>query len=189
MRNKKVLLITETAITIALCVVLNFVAIRLPFSTAGGSISLTMLPIAILALRRGPIWGCLAGLVFGLIDFMIDPYIVHWVQVILDYPAPYALFGLFCGFFRKPFLASVEKQKAKAAAISVAAVIVGCIVRFASHCASGAIFFAEYVPEGQSILAYNLAYNISYLGPSLIAVAILATIIAIPLCRVLPVED
>ena len=101
MRNNHVIVLAECALAVALAVVLNLLVIRLPINIAGGSISLTMLPIAIVAIRRGSAAGAAAGLLFGTLDLFIGPYMVHWVQVILDYPLPYMLFGLGVGLFSR----------------------------------------------------------------------------------------
>lgn len=55
-------------------------------------------------------------------------------------------------------------------------VIIGTIGAFAlqliSFTLSGAVFFAEYAPEGVSPWAYSVGYNASYLVPELIISAI-----------------
>lgn len=33
--------------------------------------------------------GLAAGAVYGLIQFLIEPVVVHWAQVVLDYPLPF----------------------------------------------------------------------------------------------------
>ncbi|MDR3307697.1 MAG: energy-coupled thiamine transporter ThiT, partial [Coriobacteriales bacterium] len=53
MRNNNILVLVEVALAVALAAVLNLLAARLPINIAGGSISLSMLPIAVVALRRG----------------------------------------------------------------------------------------------------------------------------------------
>lgn len=97
----------------------------------GGSITLgSMVPILILALRRGPSTGVFAGAVFGLVQLFLGGYWFTLVQVILDYPVAFACLGL-AGFFRKNPMVGV--------AVSVAA-------RFVSHFVSGVVFFGEYAP-------------------------------------------
>jgi thiamine transporter len=111
MRDQRIQTLVEIALCIALSVVLNFIAIRLPVSIAGGSISLTMLPIAVLALRRGLLAGAAAGLFFGLLDLLMEPFILVPAQVILDYPAPYLLFGLGVGLFVGLYRRSLQQPK------------------------------------------------------------------------------
>ncbi len=187
MRNTKTLVIAEVAITVALCALVNFAAITLPINFAGGSISITMLPIAILALRRGPSIGALGGFIFGMIDLMMEPYIVHWIQVIFDYPLPYILFGLITGFFSRLVLSLLDKRSyAKAITLSLGAIVLGGIGRYIVHVISGVVFFASNAPEGQNVLIYSLVYNISYIAPSLVLVMILTAIILPPLYKAVP---
>ena len=87
--------ITEMGILIGLALALNFVKIfQMP---TGGSINFQMLPLFILALRKGPIKGFIgAGIAYGLISCITDGY------GIATYPFDYLLgFGSTCvlGFF------------------------------------------------------------------------------------------
>ena len=184
MNKERIKIICESALAVALCVAFNFIQIRLPINLAGGSISLVMLPIAIVALRRGPGVGALIGLVFGIIDLLIDPYIVHWVQIILDYPLPYLLFGFGVGLF-KPLLRAVKKKGAKTAVIIISFLIGGAL-RFCSHLVSGVIFFGSSAPVDQNVWLWSGLYQCSYLLPSLIAVCILTIILVPVLEKVIP---
>lgn len=143
--------LVEAAVMVALASVLSVIVVyRMP---QGGSITpASMVPLLVLALRRGPRLGLMAGAVYGLIQFWLDPYMVHWAQFILDYPLAFALLGV-AGFFpRWPF----------------AGVTAGVAGRFASHVLSGVIFFASYAPPGVNPWVYSLAYNASYLAPELV---------------------
>ena len=99
MRDRRTRVIVDVALAVALAVALNMLALRLPINVAGGSISLTMLPIAVVALRRGVLAGALAGTLFGCIDLLMEPFILVPAQVLLDYPLPYTLFGAVVGLF------------------------------------------------------------------------------------------
>lgn len=131
----------------------------------GGSINLGMVPILWLAIRRGPKIGIFAGVVFGFVDFALTPsFIVHPVQLILDYPLAFACLGL-AGLFRN----------LTAAGPAIGVLIAG-VGRFFCHFASGVVFFAMYAPEGVSPLIYSAIYNASYLVP---AIAVCGAIILI----------
>lgn len=135
---------------VALATALSVVVVyRLP---QGGSVTAaSMLPLLVLALRRGPRLGMLAGAVYGLIQLWIEPVVVHWAQVVLDYPLAFALLGLAGWFGRRPY----------------AGVVAGITGRLASHVVSGVIFFAAYAPAGTNVWAYSLAYNATYLVPEM----------------------
>jgi len=185
MRNQRIQTIVEIALAVALAVLLNFLALRLPISIAGGSISLTMLPIGIVALRRGAGAGALAGAIFGLLDLLMEPFILVPVQVILDYPAPYLLFGFGVGLFMRAYRASADLHPATASVWIILAFIIGGILRYISHVLSGVFFFAEYAGTG-NVWVYSFVYNITYLGPALAASLICALIIQPILQRAVP---
>jgi thiamine transporter len=212
MRDTKVLVLVEVALAVALAVVLNFIQIRLPFNIAGGSVNLCMLPIAVVALRRGPLAGAIAGALFGGIDLLLEPFILFPLQVILDYPAPYLLFGLGVGLFSKLYRTTAERDGQRISgrfvlsgtAVIVAALLVGAIARLSSHVISGVLFFAEYAADffveypnllqagpldaGLNVWIYSLIYNLLYIIPSTIAALICALVIAPVLAKTVPVR-
>lgn len=150
---KDVRVLTEAALAIALAFVLGLITIlKMPF---GGSISLAMMPLILLALRQGPWVGVIAGVAYGLLNFAFEPVVVHPIQVLFDYPLAFGALGL-AGFFPP----------------TVRGAIVGTIVavsaRFVSHFISGVVFFASYAPEGWNPAVYSAVYNAAYLVPSLV---------------------
>ncbi|MDR2035993.1 MAG: energy-coupled thiamine transporter ThiT [Coriobacteriales bacterium] len=212
MSSTRTLVITEVALAIALATVLNFLQIRLPVNLFGGSLNLSMLPLAVVALRRGALSGAVAGTIFGLIDLLIEPFFLMPLQVVLDYPLPYLLFGLgvglFCGLYHKLSArvtsAATGRQLAQGSLIIVFALIIGGLLRLASHVASGVVFFAAYaadffalnptlllagpVDSGLNLWIYSLGYNLIYLVPSLIGAALCLLVIAPVLARAVPVR-
>lgn len=90
--NSKTRYLAEAALTVALTLVLSEVKIfRMP---QGGSVTLENVPLIIMAMRWGLARGMAAGAVSGLLQFLIGGYMVHPVQMLLDYPAAYALLAL-----------------------------------------------------------------------------------------------
>ncbi|HCW52132.1 MAG TPA: energy-coupled thiamine transporter ThiT [Clostridiales bacterium] len=142
--------LVEAAIMVAVASVLSVVVLF--HAPQGGSVTpASMVPLLVLALRRGPKVGLMAGAVYGLIQLWLDPFVVHWAQVILDYPLAFALLGL-AGFFPgRPFLGAAA----------------GILGRMVSHVLSGVIFFASYAGEVNPWI-YSLAYNAGYLVPELV---------------------
>lgn len=139
---------------ISICTALALILGLIKFSpvSQGGSISLVMVPIFVLALRRGWLVGSTGGILLGIIQLLTDAYVVHPVQFIVDYPLAYGLIGL-AGFFRKKHALGI---------------ILGGSARFLAHFVSGIIFFASYAPEGFNFLLYSLFYNASYMIPEII---------------------
>jgi thiamine transporter len=195
MNRSRLVPLVEAALTIALATVLHFV--RLWQMPAGGTISLEMLPIIVLALRRGPRVGILAGALFGFVDYFLEPYVVHWVQYFLDYSVAFGLLGL-AGLAHPLVRAAASRTPSARVAILGGAAVLGTVVgglgRFAAHFVSGIVFFASNAPKGQPVWIYSAVYNASYLVPSLIACAVLAAIVlpvletALPTQAALPAE-
>jgi thiamine transporter len=131
----------------------------------GGSINLGMVPIFWLALRRGTRVGLYAGAIFGIVDLFIEPFVVHPVQFVLDYPLPFACLG-FAGYFRRFNHIG-----------PVVGVAVGGSLRFLCHFASGVIYFPTYAPEGMSPILYSAIYNATYLVPSIVICAVIIAIL------------
>ena len=160
-RDTRVL--TEAALAIALAFVLSFVKVfEMPL---GGSISLEMFPLILLALRQGPIVGITVGAAYGLIDIITPPvFVFHPVQVLLDYPLAFGVLGL-AGLFRPTVRGAVI-----GAAVAV-------LARFVCHFLSGVVFFASYAPEGWNPYIYSAAYNAAYLVPSLVVAAAVVVVL------------
>jgi thiamine transporter len=150
----------------ALCVALAFIlscitVYRLP---QGGSITpVSMLPIFVFAYLYGAGPGIAAGSVYGVLQLIQGAYVVHPVQFLLDYIFPFAVLGI-AGLFNK------EKQ-------FPLGVVLGCFLRFCIHVLSGVVFFSLYTPPGQSVLAYSLLYNGSYMLPETILCLVVALIL------------
>lgn len=173
MKANRVRIMTETGMAVALATVLNFLPLwKMP---QGGSVSLEMLPIFIIAFRWGGVPGIISGLVYGLVQLAVNPYIVHPVQLILDYPLPYMLVGL------AGFIPLVKHQDSGKYSYLFLAVLLGGLARLLSHVVSGAVFFGQYAPEGQNPWVYSIIYNSSYMIPSLLV----AFIIILPLYKTL----
>lgn len=145
----------------AMCIAIAFIlsCIKLYRMPQGGSITpASMLPIIAFAVACGPLQGAIASCAYGLISLIQDPYVIHPVQMLVDYPlasGALALGGLVC------FLPLKKEFKLPLA------VLLGGIGRYAMAVLSGTVFFAEYAPAGQSALIYSLGYNVAYLGPDI----------------------
>ena len=144
----------ETVAMVALAGALFLIRFQMP---QGGEVTLaSMVPILVLAFRRGPRIGILAGMAFGLVVLVEEPFIYHPIQFLLDYPLAFGSLGL-AGFFRNlrwPMLPTIG-------------VAVGIGGRFLCHFISGLVFFASYAPAGMNPALYSAIYNGAYLIPEL----------------------
>jgi thiamine transporter len=157
--------IAEAAMAIALAFVLSMIKVyHLP---AGGSVTAgSMIPILLLALRRGYKLGLITAVLYGVVQLIEGAYVVHYAQLLLDYPLAFGALGL-AGFL------APRVEKGTHWGYALLGVIVGIAGRFVCHFISGAIFFAEYAPEGMNPWMYSALYNGSYLLPELIISAAL----------------
>ncbi|MCL2025136.1 MAG: energy-coupled thiamine transporter ThiT [Coriobacteriia bacterium] len=169
MRDDRIRILAEMGLCIALFAILQYFSIQLPINLFGGSVHLAMVPIVVLALLRGPWVGLAVGALCGCVDLMIDPYISHPVQAVLDYPVAYAMVGS-AGFLAPLFRRFMDARKTGVAlAVAGVAALLGGFLRFVVHFISGIIFFGSFAPEGQNVWVYSILYNASYLLPSLVA--------------------
>lgn len=163
--------LVEIGIAVALVAVLSNVRVyKLP---QGGSITAgSLVPIFYIALRWGGKAGVLAGVLAGVVNYVLEPFFVHPVQVALDYPVAFGLLGV-AGFFqRRP----------------VAGIVIGGLGRFLAHFASGVVFFASYAPKGTSPAVYSAVYNGSYMLPEVVISVVLTLLVVRAMERIRPVQ-
>ena len=85
--------LTVSALMIALATVLGMIKIlEMP---QGGAVTLfSILPIALCAYLLGTRRGVMAGFCVGLINLILGPYVIHPVQLLMDYPIAFGAVGL-----------------------------------------------------------------------------------------------
>lgn len=178
MRSQRTRILVEIALSVALSAVLSMLAVRLPINFAGGTISLSMVPILVLALRRGVLPGVIAGALFGFVDYLIEPFFVAPMQVLLDYPLAFGAVGL-AGLGSALFRRAYATSPSRAALWAVPFIVLGGAGRFAAAWVSGVVFFGQNAPAGQPVWLYSLVYNLSYIVPS-IAICIAVALVVLP---------
>ncbi|MCC6095433.1 MAG: energy-coupled thiamine transporter ThiT [Eubacterium sp.] len=139
-----------SAMAIALATVASMIKLfHLPM---GGSITFfSMLLISLVGYWYGLGTGLFAGLAYGLLQLIIDPYIISLPQMLVDYVFAFTALGL-SGVF----------SNAKHGLIK--GYLLGVIGRYFFAVLSGYIFFGSYSSEyGMSAMAYSLAYNAIYI--------------------------
>ena len=148
--------LAEVAIAVALATVLSMIKIwQMP---QGGSVTMgSMVPILLIAFRRDIKIGVMTGVIYGLVQLVLDGWFYHPAGMFLDYPLAFGVLGAAALFKKMPPVG----------------VAVAITLRFFSHLISGVIFFAEYAPEGVSPVIYSAIYNGSYMIPEIIVSAIL----------------
>ncbi|MFK8795763.1 energy-coupled thiamine transporter ThiT [Planococcus plakortidis] len=181
MRNKRVLLMVEIAIFAALGFVLDFIAFRMP---QGGSVSLVMIPIVLMAFRRGIGAGIITGLLVGLLQIVtgfisVAPLSFGFVvmQVVLDYLLAYGVVGL-AGVMRGRYMEAVQSKKTgKVFAMVALGVLIGSFLRYTVHVITGILFFGMFA-EG-NVFIYSAVYNATYMIPVALVAAIVCSLLFI----------
>ncbi len=159
---RKIRILTECAIMIALSCVLSVITVyKLP--QGGGVTAFSQVPIIILSYRHGIKWGAFSGfvlsvfqLISGLANFSYVNTVWAYIAVaMLDYLVAFTVLGL-GGMFR-------NKIKNKALSAGLGAGIVS-ILRLLCHFLSGVTVWADYAEGWKNVWIYSLAYNGSYMG-------------------------
>ena len=142
------------AISIALSFALSYARIfKLP---QGGSVTFaSLLPLMIYCCMFGTRRGLIVCTIYGVLQALQDPYIIHPMQFLLDYPLAFGLIGVSGIFMEK----GVFKDK-KVVAFLLGGVI-AVVLRYACHVCSGVFAFADYADLDKygTAIAYSLAYN------------------------------
>ncbi|MCR5506029.1 MAG: energy-coupled thiamine transporter ThiT [Bacilli bacterium] len=145
--------IAEDGMLIAAAFVLNF--IKIPLGSTGGSVNFQMLPLMIIALRRGPLNGFICGgVIYGLLTCISDGY--GFATYPFDYLIGFgsvAVVGLF-----KPLIFPKDDSKFNtlhAELFILLAGVLSTLVRFIGGTVSSmAIYGYKFVPA----MAYNALY-------------------------------
>lgn len=142
----------------------NLKIIDMPF---GGSITLfSMLFICLIGYWYGAKAGLMTAFAYGMLQLIIDPYIISIPQLLIDYPLAFGALGL-SGLFS-------EKKHGL-----LTGYLVGVFGRFVFAFLSGYIFFGMYAPEGMHPAAYSFLYNGAYIGGEAVLTAIVLAIPAV----------
>lgn len=139
------------AISLALAFALSYV--KFFAMPQGGSVTLaSMLPIMLFSYMFGIKKGIIVGAIYGVLQAIQEPEIIHPAQFFLDYPIAFAMLGL-AGIFKE-----LNIIKKPVAAFTAGAVLAG-VLRYFSHVFSGIFAFASYAPAGYSAAAWGFLYN------------------------------
>ncbi|SDJ76309.1 energy-coupled thiamine transporter ThiT [Sediminibacillus albus] len=170
MNSKKNLFLVEVAIFSALALVLDIVPfLSFKIWPQGGSVSLAMIPVFIVAFRWGLKGGLLSGFLFGIFQIAVgQAIIVTALQGFIEYGLAFTALGM-AGIFSKQIQTALTAGKtAKLFTFVSMGVLLGCALRFLGHLCAGVVFFANYAPEGQPVWLYSTLYNGSYMLPAFI---------------------
>ncbi|MDF2542660.1 MAG: putative rane protein [Herbinix sp.] len=144
-----------SAMAVTLAVVTSFIKFAdLPY---GGSITLfSMFFICLIGYLYGPRAGIMTGIAYGFLELILDPTIMHPIQMLLDYPIAFGFLGL-AGVFSKSKYGIMKGY------------VLGVFGRYVCHVITGYLFFYMYAPAGTNPMVYSLGYNATYIVPEAIA--------------------
>lgn len=151
-KNSKKLSVKQLAfcaMSIALGTVLSNIKL-FSFPTGGSITLLSMLVICLPGYWFGLGAGIMTGIAYGVLQMLIDPYILYPAQMIVDYLLAFGALGL-SGLFTNAKHGLIKGYTA------------GILGRFVFAVISGWIFFGAYAWEGWNPLPYSLAYNAIYI--------------------------
>lgn len=137
------------AMALALGTVLSNIKV-FHFPTGGSITLLSMLVICLPGYFFGLGAGLLTGVAYGVLQLLIDPYVLFPSQLIVDYILAFGALGL-SGLFANKKLGLLKGY------------IAGVLGRYVFAVISGWIFFGSYAWEGWSALPYSLVYNAIYI--------------------------
>lgn len=137
------------AMAVALGTVLSYIKLfKFPY---GGSVTLlSMLVICLPGYFFGLGAGLMTGLAYGVLQLLIDPYVLFPLQLVVDYLLAFGALGL-SGLFSNAKNGLVKGY------------VTAVLGRYVFAVISGWIFFGAYAWEGWDPLPYSLAYNATYI--------------------------
>ena len=137
----------------------------------GGSITLFSMLVACLpGFWFGPIVGIVTGVAYGLLNLIVDPYVLFPIQLVVDYILAFGALGL-SGFFSKSKHGLIKGY------------IFAVLGRYFFAVLSGWLFFGEYAADyNMSPLPYSIVYNGIYIFAEL---ALTVVVLLLPPVRIL----
>ena len=167
--------LSEIAVLVSMAVVLEviftglgqfFPFLQMPY---GGRVSLSMLPLFIITYRHGLVNGVIGGVIYGILNLLLDGNLWHWASLPLDYIIAFGVIGL--GYVGVTLLGKNMKG-------FTLMVVIGVVLRFVSHWFAGWLLFADYMPESfTNPQVYSLVYNAYYLVPSMLLIILVGLLL------------
>jgi len=151
----------------------------------GGSISIAMICVLVVAFRRGFLPALGVGFIMGIFDLMKGPYLIAstpdrvFFQLVLDYILAYPMVST--AAIVKPFF---DRSTTKGQSILWIAVgsLIGGSMKLLAHYLSGILFWAD--PSGfawdltnMNPHLYCILYNLAYTGPSMVLSGIVLVLV------------
>lgn len=161
---------TEIAMLVGVAILLDTPLLKFRIGANGGSISLTMIPLIILALRVGPIKGFISiGLIYGFLSCLADGEPFYALP--FDYFLGYGSLAII-GFFKNRIL--TKKPMISGIFLMMLSIFIAFIMRLIFSSISSVIFYEINFVGG-------LIYNLTYMAPAFAAVLVVLLLLYKPL--------
>lgn len=168
----------EVAIFAALAMLIDLLPGIKPIPSI--SISLSMIPIFIVAFRWGVKASFISGFIWGILQIVTgDAWILTPLQAFIEYFVAFSFIG-FAGLMMSVVQNAVRSQNRPKLITSVlVGVLIGSIGRYFWHFIAGVVFFANYAEEaGQTPIYFSFVTNSitmisNFIGCSIVIILIL----------------
>ena len=175
---------TDVAILLGIAFVLQLITfLFVVFNIGiGGSISISMIPLFIIIYRHGFPIGALAGVLYGLFEMALYSVMVaalaeslgvYLAIIALDYVVAFGILSVSSFIF---------KLRPHHVGVFAAGIVVGGLLRYATHVVSGVLLFRDWLAFEYPDLPYllgSMALNALYMGPSIVATVVLGSLVFI----------
>lgn len=170
----------EGTIVAAIAMVLSLIPTNIGSSF---SISLGMIPITLLALRRGAKAGFFSAFIWGLLHFpLAQVYYLMPAQVIIEYILAFGFAG-FAGVYSGQLQQAIRnKDYMKSSRIIVYASFLGTLMRYFWHFIAGVVFWGSFALWGMNPWLFSFVMN----GLSGLATAIVTAVVLLLLLKINP---
>ncbi len=164
---------TKSIAYAGVCIAMSFALsyLRIVKMPQGGSITIaSLLPLMLYSYMFGTKKGVLAGAIYGLMQAIQDPYIIHPAQFLLDYPVAFACIGLAGIFANNKIFEKIPQLQ-----FALGAIIAG-LCRFVMHFFSGVFAFGAFA-GGENVYLYSLGYQAGYVLPDIAIVVVVGILL------------
>ena len=158
MQSNRLLILMEVAIFAVIALILDL------FIPSIGPLKITvkMIPIIIVSLRRGLLPGILSGFLWGFLQFIMgNAQILTLFQFVLEYFVAFAMVG-FAGVVSNSLQKTLRAEPdnvSKQILLVTSGIVLGSFLRYVIHFLAGFIFWGHYAPAGQGAVLYSLTIN------------------------------
>lgn len=161
--------IVETAMLVALAIILDLPGLKISIGTNGGSISFSIIPLLLLAFRKGPFKGFIGiGIVYGLMTCLIDGWGIQTYP--FDYLLAYGSLSIVGFFSNIVFPENANKYSIKGILFLFVSVLLATFFRLCFSTLSGIILYElDFVGS----LVYNILYVLPSSGVAIVVLIIL----------------